>query len=575
MAQATSVHEALSRRSFVCAGGAAAAVVAGSTALTGLAKASEGDKVTVSFVDTIAWDAEYDVVVVGWGGAGSVAAITAAENGAKVLLTEKASEGGEGGNTKVCEQYLCTPNTVEDGIAFYTAMSAGFDTSTPEVIQYMAEGSVGNVDWLLAHGAPAVAGRYEVPQEEGEADPNGTPSAEMATWIYEKSDGTKAVSEYPIWPDGTPMDGRIDEFKMVNPPDHEEKKYWNLLRENVVALKDSIDIWYESPATHLIQDPFTKTILGLKVERGGKELNVRALNGVVLACGSYEANQEMFENYAQFSQAYPIGTTNNTGDGIKMGLEVGADLWHMDALSGPWILPKFHEIDRCYFGTNIAGQRITTAGNCIYVGSDAKRFMNESGTQKHGHVQIGGSWISQPVSDVMWAVMDATGRNGGGTIATMDEAEIIEGASLEELAEAIGLDAEALSATVAEWNDVVAAGVDPKFDRLDISMAPIETAPFYAVRLYPACVNCQGGPKRNTNCEVLDPNGNPIPNLYSAGELGSFWAGVYICGGNISETCYTGRTAGENAAKPKDAPAPVELTVVASTPTANGSDYTE
>ncbi len=569
----------MSRRSFVCAGGTAA--LTGAVVLSSHARADEAPNAEISYADTVAWDAEYDVVVVGWGGAGSVAAITAAENGARVLLTEKAPEGGEGGNTKVCEQYLCTPNSFEDGVAFYKAMSQGFDTATDEIIEYMAKGSTENGEWLLAHGATtfdpsASSGQGTLPEdaEEAEDDPNGTPGEEMMDWIYQSSDGRTMVSEYPVWPDGTPMDGRIDEFRVVDQPDNHEKKYWNLVRSGVVALKDSIDVWFESPATHLIQDPFTKTVLGVTVSRGGSDVNVRALNGVVLACGSFESNPEMFENYAQKPLAYPVGTVNNTGDGIKMALEAGADLWHMSALSGPWILPKLHGVDQCYFGTNIAGQRITTAGNCIYVGGNAKRFMNESGTQKHGHVDYGGSWISQ-VPDVMWAVMDATARNGAGTIATVSPEEIVEGATLEELAGAIGLDAEALQETVDEWNQIVADGVDPKFDRMPCSMAPIETAPFYAVRLYPACVNCQGGPRRNTNCEVLDPSGNPIPHLYSAGELGSFWAGVYICGGNLSETCYTGRTAGANAAVPKEELAPIVLTPVVYEPTNLGSDLTD
>ena len=570
----------ISRRSFVYASGAVAA--AGALTLAKEALAEEGTSSTITYADTVAWDTEYDVVVIGWGGAGSVAAITAAENGARVLLTEKAPEGEAGGNTRVCEQYLCTPNSYEDGVDFYKAMAQGFDTATDEIIDYMAKGSTENGEWLLAHGATTfdpswASGQGVKPEdaEESEPNPNGAPGEEMLDWVYQSSDGRTMKSEYAIWPDGTPMDGRIDEFRVVDQPDNHEKKYWNLLRSNVVALKDSIDVWFESPATHLIQDPFNKTILGVTVSHGGKDVNVRALNGVVLACGSYEANQEMFENYAQKPVAYPIGSTYNTGDGIKMALEVGADLWHMDALSGPWILPKFHDRDCCYFGSNIAGVRITTEGNCIHVGGDAKRFMNESGTNKHGHINYGGTWISQITPDVMWAIMDSTARNGAGTIATMDQEEIIEGATIEELAGTIGLDAEALQATIDEWNQIVADGVDPKFDRLPCSMAPIETAPFYAVRLWPACVNCQGGPKRNTNCEVLDPNGNPIPNLYSAGELGSFWAGVYICGGNVSETCYTGRTAGANAATPKEAPAPIELTAVAYEPAELGSDLTE
>lgn len=564
----------VSRRQFI--GGAGILAATGALAgLAGCAQQSGGqartegsEKVSLSFVDTVAWEAEYDVIVVGWGGAGSVAAITAAEEGAKVLLTEKAPYGDEGGNTRYCEQYFCIPNTYEDGVAFFSAMAEHFDTATDEVIDFMARGSVEIGDWLLAHGAstfgPRVVG--------GESSPDATPAAEMASWTYTKPNGEQAMSEYPVWPDGTPNDGRIDEFHQIDAPDEEKKKYWNLLRANVVDRGDSIDVWLESPAVHLVQDPFSKTVVGAVIERGGREVPVRAKNGVVLACGSFEANREMMQNFTQRANPLPIGSLYNTGDGINLGLEVGADLWHMGALSGPWIKPKYHAVDRAILSTNISGQRVTNEGNCIYVGSDGKRFMNESGCNKHGHVYLGGTWMSQPLPNVMWAIMDSTARNGRGTISAVEEEELVECGTIEELAQAIDVDAAALVATVEEWNGVVAAGEDARFGRMESSLAPIETAPYYALRMWPACVNCQGGPKRNVECEVLDTEGNAIPHLYSAGELGSFWAGVYICGGNIAETVYSGRKAGENAARAKDDLAPTELAIVQSAPQDLGSD---
>lgn len=85
-------------------------------------------------------------------------------------------------------------------------------------------------------------------------------------------------------------------------------------------------------------------------------------------------------------------------------------------------------------------------------------------------------------------------------------------------------------------------------------------------------VNTQGGAKRNIECEVLDPSGEPIPNLYSAGEFGSFYGGLYTGGGNVAETMFSGRTAGANAAKPKEALKPLSFTAVVSNIQAYGSD---
>ena len=242
MNENSSKRPGVSRRQFI--GGAGVLAAAGALAgLTGCApkNSSQGatsDTVTFSFPDTVQWNAEYDVVVVGWGGAGSVAAITAAEAGANVLLAEKAPYGDEGGNTRYCEQFFCIPNTYEDGVAFFSAMAEGFDSATDEVIDFMAKGSTEIGEWLLAHGAstfsPHAAG--------GESSPDSIVPAEMATWVYTAEDGSTMMSEYPVWPDGTPMNGRVNEFHQVDEPDDEKKKYWNLLRTNVVALKDSIDV---------------------------------------------------------------------------------------------------------------------------------------------------------------------------------------------------------------------------------------------------------------------------------------------------------------------------------------------
>ena len=147
MNENSSKRPGVSRRQFI--GGAGVLAAAGALAgLTGCApkNSSQGatsDTVTFSFPDTVQWNADYDVVVVGWGGAGSVAAITAAEAGANVLLAEKAPYGDEGGNTRYCEQFFCIPNTYEDGVAFFSAMAEGFDSATDEVIDFMAKGGCG------------------------------------------------------------------------------------------------------------------------------------------------------------------------------------------------------------------------------------------------------------------------------------------------------------------------------------------------------------------------------------------------------------------------------------------------
>ena len=99
--------------------------------------------------------------------------------------------------------------------------------------------------------------------------------------------------------------------------------------------------------------------------------------------------------------------------------------------------------------------------------------------------------------------------------------------------------------------DLAKKGVDPDFNRSRNGLNPIEKAPFYAVAIYPTMYNTQGGPKRNAKCEIVDPFDQPIPRLYSAGEMGSFWGWMYNGGGNNCECLCTGQIAARNAVAQK------------------------
>jgi succinate dehydrogenase/fumarate reductase flavoprotein subunit len=567
----------LSRRGFLAGAGTLAAAGAFGLGLSGCSPdatgSPKGDGVSVDYVTSVEWATEYDVVIIGWGGAGSVAAITAADAGAKVLLVEKAPYGDEGGNTRYCEQYVATPTSYEGGVAFMNAFAHGFDTATEEIVDFMVKGSMDNVDWLLSMGAKSFGYPTADASTGADLQVEYPPLEELETWVVERDGRLMLVGEWPIMPNGQP-NSDVAAYQ-VEAPDSGQKKYWKLMRKNVVERAGNIHVWYESPATKLIQDPLSKTVLGVKVSRKGQDLNVRAKNGVILTCGSYEASQEMYETYAQWSLAYPLGSTYNTGDGIRMALGVGADLWHMAALSGPWISPKYEGEDRGIFG-GVMTQRIAITPSCIYVGGNAKRFMKESDWHKHGHVNVGGTWVSQIVPEITYAIMDSDARYGPGVIRVTPESEIISANSIDELAQKIDLDAATLTATVDEWNADCANGVDTQFHRPTVALKELSSSgPYFAVRLYPCCVNCQGGPVRNIKCEVLNVEGDPIPHLYSAGELGSFWAGVYQGGGNIAETMYTGREAGKNAAENKPDVEPTPVVPVASSLAALGNDLDE
>lgn len=521
----------------------------------------------VTYADTISWDAEYDVIVIGFGGAGAVSSIVAADQGASVLLTEKAPLGEEGGNTKVCHQQILYYDDVDGGIKHVTALNEGMNHMTPEVIEFIVRESIANYDWMESVGIP-------------------------------KPEIFQPAAEYPEYPGvNSAWFTSIKDDRFTN-----GKTYWGNVRLQVTNRSDKIDVWFSSPAQRLIQDPVSKAVIGVQISKEGELLNVRAQNGVVLACGGYENNEEMIENFTNREYLYPIGTKYNTGDGIKMGLDVGADIWHMGSLSGPWLTFKFEGMEHAYFGvTNTQNHAPNKAG--IYVGSEGWRFMPESGSHRHGHVSYGGTFYPQINPYPMYLIFDETARTAGsfgsifsdGLEEELKKGIVVQANTIAELAEKIGVDAYGPAPDEAEesriqgvftrqnrksglvlqvelYNQYCKEGFDHQYNRDPQTLTPIKTAPYYAIKLEPAIVNTQGGPKRNLESEVLNPYGEPIPHLYSAGELGSIYGGLYVGGGNLSETMFSGRKAGANAAKQKVALPAINQKAVSSNIRDYGSD---
>ena len=122
-----------------------------------------------------------------------------------------------------------------------------------------------------------------------------------------------------------------------------------------------------------------------------------------------------------------------------------------------------------------------------------------------------------------------------------------EAATIEELAGKIEVPAAELTATVAQWNEFCERGADMAFYRPADTLTPVKTGPFYAMRCVPAMLNTDGGPTRNAQGQILDPFGEPIPHLYSAGEFGSVWGHLYQGTGNVGECAAFGRIAARSA----------------------------
>mgnify|MGYP001185503853 CR=1 FL=1 len=478
------------------------------------------------------WDRETDVVVLGFGGAGVAAAVTAHDLGSDVLILEKAPEGHHGGNTRIAAQGYLNTEDSEQAATYLEALCGPYKVPDA-MIQTWAREMCLNNDWMRSLGGD--------PQEH-QHQPEGI--------------------EYPELP------GAFCVHKFHDGPTYGYTFTWQRL-ESFVTERD-IAIEYEMPGCELIQDGDTREILGVRAEKNGKSILIKARKGVVLTCGGFENNQEMIRNYLPgVSHCYPSGTPYNEGDGVTMAQAVGADLWHMNNYAGPSMAIKVPD-----FPATMSVQALHFSkeypGGMIIVGPDGRRFYDEKFKHRHGKVPINGVWSPMHVPTPMYMIFDQDmmsaapiynkNPNRGwvpviekydwsdDNSAELEKGWIKKADTMEDLAGIIGLDAGALKATIERWNAQMADGTDADYDRKLMLNPFAASGPYYAMELSPSMINTQGGPKRNEDARVLKPDGNPIPRLYSAGELGSIYSYLYQGTGNIGECLAFGRIAGRNVA---------------------------
>lgn len=514
----------IDRRSFIK--GAAAAIPGATAAKLGSAQTRTSSKIPYK------WDKEADVVILGTGFGGLSAAITAADAGAKVVVVEKMSRQYEGGNSRVSGNMWWTPTNLAEGVQYIEALCHGL--TDRESIQALAGEMLTLNDWLEKLGikhTPLGMFQPEHPELPG--------SGCVRTW------SNNGAGE-----------GRL----------------WIPIREQVEKRK--IEILYETPGRELIQSTATGDVLGVLADSGGKPMRIKARRGVVLACGGFEFDFEMQKQFLPGWPTYGRGTPGNTGDGIRMAQKAGAALWHMNnslAGIGCLMVPEFEPV---MIPVGFMG------GAFVYVDKTGRRFMNEQRDNRHGfghkeHLLFFDGILGDFTRIPCFAIFDESTRTRGPLVSgatwkfgwfgwfggytpsrdntkEIEKGWILKGETIADLAAKLAVKAADLEATLAGYNQHCKNKVDPDYGRPARSLLPLEKPPYYAVKLYPATFNTQGGPRRNALCQVVDPFNRPIPRLFSGGELGSFWGWMYNGGGNNAEALCTGRIAGRNvlAAKP-------------------------
>lgn len=469
------------------------------------------------YEDEVEYDGEYDVIVVGAGGAGLSAAATAAENGASVLAIEK--QGIAGGTTSLSGGVIQAAGTK------YQKEYTDYQDDTPEKHEqeYLAEGegrlyeplvrdftqnSGANLDWLAKMGIKwtSVYGHTEVP--------------------YAKDYFADRIHVYEGG--GAGGNGIILTQALL--------KY---------AEKEGAEFLYDTAVVGLIlKDEVTKEVTGVVAETDGILLYFKARRGVVLATASIDHNLELAkdlspQHYEDVKRHLCWSVQTDRGDGIQMGMAIGA------AVTGFGGTIDFDA--RTGNGTD---DRLPTIPS-IFVNGQGLRFVNEDATYAYGFRAIFNEEkkLGKPTYQIFGQdsiTAPASPWNEESLAKDVESGLVKKADSLEELAGLLGLPAENLVKSVERWNAVAASGRDPEYERT-MGVKPF-SGPYYAYQNTPGNLGAIGGLKVNAALNVLDVFGQPIRGLYAAGLNAGGWLGSYYPGSGtaVGGAIHQGRRAAKS-----------------------------
>ena len=436
-----------------------------------------------------------DVVVVGAGGAGLTAAITAKEAGADVVVVEKMMIIG--GNTLRATGGLNAAGTVyqdkagikdSPDVHYEDTMKGGRYENVPELVRTMVDNAAAAVEWLNDLGANLIQ-------------------------VNLSGGSTNARSHAP---EGGGAVGPAVVMTLQN-----------------AAKERGIEVLTQTKAAEVLVEG--GQVAGIRCETKDGELIVKA-KAVVIATGGYGANPDMVVKYRPDLKGF--ATTNHpgaTGDGIDMAIRIGAATCQIGSIqTHPTVVP-------------VSGIMITEAvrgQGAILINREGKRFIDELQTRDVVSeailAQEGGSAFlvfDQGVRERLKAIEDYA-----------NQGLLTEAGSLQELGDKLGVSGEVLAETVAGYNKFVADKSDPDCGRQHLDYE-LNKAPYYAVEVTPAVHHTMGGLAINTKAEVLDEDGKAIPGLYAAGEVTGGVHGANRLGGNaVADIIVFGRIAGAEAA---------------------------
>ncbi|ULE31681.1 FAD-dependent oxidoreductase [Mycobacterium sp. IDR2000157661] len=497
------------------------------------------------------WDHDVDVVVLGSGGAGLTAALTAAVNGATVEVYEKAATVG--GTTAVSGGIIWIPAhdraadgelSVADAMSYLRAQSLGymddnlvetFVRTGPEMLDFVERHS--DLRFEVAEGFPDYKPELPGGRPTGGRSLNAKPFdlARLGGW-------RDHITSFPADFSNVGIDAETR--ARIHASVDDESGDYCVAGTALIAglLKGLLDTGVQphtrSRAVELFADPLG--ITGVRISQSGREFNVRARRGVVLGTGGFEWDTKLVEAYLRGPMRGAVSPPNNTGDGLRMAMAHGADLANMGEA---WWVPIVQLPGDTFEGhprsRSVRLER--TRPRSIIVNRAGRRFLNEAGEYnsmagpfhyldpRHGYA-----------NDPAWIVFDSLHLKKYGFLGVDGDGPAPQWFSasndFDELGEKTGIDPEGLSRTLAAWNENVGQENDPDFGRgssaydgywgddkattpAGKTLGPIDTPPYYAVPVSIGAMGTKGGPRTDRDGRVLHVKGPAIPGLFAAGNV--------------------------------------------------------
>ena len=485
-----------------------------------------------------------DVVVVGAGGAGMTAAITAAAEGKSVVILE--SQSMVGGNSVRATGGMNAGKTVyQDENEF--GESAGVEKTLKTAAEKYADNETITAlaktvseQWAAYQANPTgYFDSVELMELDTMIGGKGINDPELVeTLCANSADAIDWLDEHGITLHDVSSFGGAS-VKRIHRPVNAEGKTVSvgsymipLLEEN--CKKAGVQILLNTTANEILTDA-NGAAAGIKATGStGETVTVNA-KAVVLTTGGFGANLDMVVKYKPELKGFM--TTNAPGiqgQGIEMAQAIGAATVDMDQIQ---IHPTVEANTAALITEGLRGD------GAVLINDEGKRFIDEVGTRD----VVSAAEIAQTGS-YSWLVVDQAMVDASSVIqGYIKKGYTVTGATYEELGEAMGVDAAAFAETMEKWNGYVEAKNDPDFGRTSFAN-PLNTAPYYAVKVTAGVHHTMGGLKINANTEVLNEKGEVIPGLFAAGEVTGGVHGANRLGGNaVADFTVFGRIAGAAA----------------------------